>query len=421
MSSYRASSRRILRGALTLTLVTGISGSLVGCSEADSGTTRVTAAADGQLAGLAQTAADTGSLGVIVRVDRGRGKPVEIARQTAWTKADHRLAVNDRFRMASNTKTVVAALILQLVAEHKVDLAHPVEKWLPGLVEGGQDITVKMLLNHTSGLGDYLLTPEFLPTLTGQERRTWRPEELLAITPPQDPPAAPGEKYSYSNANYAALGLILEKATGKGLARLIEQRITGPLGMNDSFLAANADFGSGKKHATGYEPDSERLRRILAPTVELPEGTGFAGPGRPHDNVDTTDIDPSWAWAAGGMVSTARDWQRFQTALMSGRLLPEAQMEQMRTIVTAPEERGAYGLGLMKVDTPCGTVWGHTGGQPGYSSEVYTDGSGRRSVAVLTITNFGVKEAKAATANKALVDTAVCTVLGKPLPATPTG
>nr|BFD80608.1 hypothetical protein StreXyl84_00090 [Streptomyces sp. Xyl84] len=122
------------------------------------------------------------------------------------------------------------------------------------------------------------------------------------------------------------------------------------------------------------------------------------------------------------MVSTAQDWQRFLTALMSGRLLPEAQMKQMRTTVDAPEEGGAYGLGLMKVDTPCGTVWGHTGGLPGYSSEIYTDATGTRSVAVFTITNFGIKERKAATTNKALVDAATCQMLGKPQPSdSPTG
>ncbi|MFH9001603.1 serine hydrolase, partial [Streptomyces rimosus] len=110
------------------------------------------------------------------------------------------------------------------------------------------------------------------------------------------------------------------------------------------------------------------------------------------------------------------DWQRFLTALISGELLPKAQLEQMRTTVDAPEEGGGYGLGLMRVDTTCGTVWGHTGGLPGYSSEIYTDASGRRSVAVLTSTNFGIKEKKAATNNKALVEAAICQMLGKPQP-----
>ncbi|AOW91418.1 serine hydrolase domain-containing protein [Streptomyces olivaceus] len=400
-----------------MALATCMGAALVSCSDAESdgaGRRAVSPAGDTGLAGLAQKAADTGSLGVIVRVDSGDGKPVEIAKQASWTKEDHRIAVSDRFRVGSNTKTVTATLVLQQVAEKKISLDDTVEKWLPGLVEGGGDITVRMLLNHTSGLGDFLLTPEFLPSLTGQEQRTWTPEQLLAVTPQQE--SAPGETYSYSNAGYEALGLILEKAAGSGLAELIQERITGPLGMKDSFLVTNTDATTGKQHVTGYEPDAERLKAILAGTVDLPEGVGFAGPERPEDNVDTSAIDPSWSWAAGGMVSTAQDWQRFQTALISGDLLPEAQLKQMRTTVDAPEEGGGYGLGLMRVDTSCGTVWGHTGGLPGYSSEVYTDASGRRSVAVLTSTNFGIKEKKAATANKTLVEAATCQMLGEPQP-----
>ncbi|MBZ6199630.1 beta-lactamase family protein [Streptomyces olivaceus] len=410
-------SHRIRRGVLTVALATCMGAALVSCSDAESdgaGRRAVSPAGDTGLAGLAQKAADTGSLGVIVRVDSGDGKPVEIAKQASWTKEDHRIAVSDRFRVGSNTKTVTATLVLQQVAEKKISLDDTVEKWLPGLVEGGGDITVRMLLNHTSGLGDFLLTPEFLPSLTGQEQRTWTPEQLLAVTPQQE--SAPGETYSYSNAGYEALGLILEKAAGSGLAELIQERITGPLGMKDSFLVTNTDATTGKQHVTGYEPDAERLKAILAGTVDLPEGVGFAGPERPEDNVDTSAIDPSWSWAAGGMVSTAQDWQRFQTALISGDLLPEAQLKQMRTTVDAPEEGGGYGLGLMRVDTSCGTVWGHTGGLPGYSSEVYTDASGRRSVAVLTSTNFGIKEKKAATANKTLVEAATCQMLGEPQP-----
>lgn len=375
---------------------------------------------DARLARLAQQAADTGSLGVIVRVDSGDGKPVGIAKQAAWTKEDHSIAAGDRFRVGSNTKTVTATLVLQQVAQHKISLDDTVEKWLPGAVKGGEAITVRMLLNHTSGLGDFLLTPQFLPSLTGQEQRTWTPQELLAITPEQDPPTEPGKTYSYSNANYEALGLIVEKATGSSLAELIEQKITKPLDMKDSYLATNAawDTGknSGKQHVTGYEPDAPRLNEILSATVDLPDGVGFAGPERPDDNVDTSAIDPSWSWAAGGMVSTAADWQTFLTALNSGELLPKAQMKQMRTTVDAPEEGGGYGLGLMRVDTACGTVWGHTGGLPGYSSEIYTDATGTRSVAVLTSTNFGIKEEKAATTNKALVEAATCQMLGKPQP-----
>ncbi|OON74414.1 serine hydrolase domain-containing protein [Streptomyces tsukubensis] len=424
MSVRTPSRRRALHGALAVALAAGLGGALVSCSEADADTKTHASAevsaerqsAGERLAALAQRAADTGSLGVVVRIDKGTGKPLEIARQTAWTRKDHHLAAGDQFRVASNTKTMTATLILKEVARHKVSLDDSAEKWLPGVVPGGKDITVRMLLNHTSGLGDYLLTPEFLPSLTGQDKRTWTPEQLLAVTPPQDPPTAPGEKYSYSNANYAALGLILEKATGQSLAELIEEKITKPLGMQDSFLSTDAGFTAGKPHASGYEPDSDRLRKLLAGVADLPKGVGFDGPARSGGNIDTTGINPSWAGAAGGMVSTAKDWQTFQKALIAGKLLPKAQMKQMRDTVSAPEEGGGYGLGLMKVNSPCGTVWGHTGGHPGYSSEIYTDKKGHRSVAVLTTTNFNIKEPKAAAANKKLVDTAICDMLGKPLP-----
>ncbi|MEW2569759.1 serine hydrolase domain-containing protein [Streptomyces sp. NPDC047070] len=417
-------SHRILRRTLAMGLATCTGAVLMGCSQPPAeaahpsggqGKGAVNASADRTLDTLAQKAADTGSLGVIVRVGTGKGKALQTARQASWTKADHRLAPGDLFRVGSNTKTLTATLVLQQVAEHRIGLDDTVDKWLPGAVRGGKDITVRMLLNHTSGLGDFFLTPQFLGSLTGQEERTWTPQELLAITPDQDPPTAPGEKYSYSNTNYVALGMILEKATGTGLARLIEQRITEPLGMKDSYLAKNADWTS-DRHVTGYEPDAERLKAILAGVVDLPDGFGFAGPERPGGNVETSAIDPAWAWAEGGMVSTAQDWQRFLTALMSGDLLPPAQMKEMRTTVDAPEEGGRYGLGLMRINTPCGTVWGHTGGLPGYSSEIYTDTSGRRSVAVLTSTNFGIKEERAAAANKELTQAAICLMLGKPQP-----
>ncbi|MEV7084526.1 serine hydrolase domain-containing protein [Streptomyces sp. NPDC093085] len=419
------SPRRTLRGALALALVAGLGGTLLGCSAVDEADAAVPAGRSepvspapttAELARLAQRAADSGSLGVIVRVDRGSGKPVEIARQTAWTREDHRLAPGDQFRVGSNTKTMVATVVLQLVAEGRVKLTDPVEKWLPGVVPGGRDITLTMLLDHTSGLGDFLFAPEFLPSMIGQDERTWTPRELLAITPAQEPPATPGEKHFYSNANYIALGMVVEKATGRSLAEVIEERITKPLGMKDTFLATDARWDPEKKHAAGYEPGPARLGRILA-EYGLPEGTGFAGPERPDDNVDTTGLDSGWSGAAAGMVSTARDWQRFLTALDTGKLLSGAQLRQMRTTVPAPDSGGGYGLGVMRVDTVCGTVWGHTGSLPGYSSEIYTDGTGRRGVAVLTATNFGVKEPKAAAANKALTDAAVCAMLGKPVPA----
>ncbi|MBF4632748.1 beta-lactamase family protein [Clavibacter michiganensis subsp. phaseoli] len=403
--------------AATVAVLLGIGAAFSGCADAQVPAAPVAAIAPTvqQLGVLAQSAADTGGIGAIVRIHRGTGAPVSLARQVEWTKADHVLAPTDRFRVGSNTKTVTATLVLQQVAEGAIALEDTVESWLPGVVPGGEEITIAQLLDHTSGLADFILTPEFLPSLAGQEIRTWTPEELIAITPVLDPTPSGDPISSYSNANYEALGLVLEEATGMPLDDLIATRITEPLGMTDTYLAHSADWRAGKEHARGYEPAAAQLAAILAPVVELPEGFGFAGDARPDDHVDTTGIDPSYTWAAGAMVSTAEDWQTFLTALNSGQLLPAAQMERMRTVV--PDGVGGhYGLGLIEVDSACGTVWGHTGGLPGYSSEIYTDANGERSVAVLTSSNFGIKTEEAAAANRDLVTAAICAMFDEPVP-----
>nr|WP_244637283.1 serine hydrolase domain-containing protein [Frigoribacterium sp. CFBP 13712] len=406
--------------AATIAVLLGIGTAISGCSASHipAAPVAATAPTEQQLGELAQSAADTGGTGVIVRIDRGTGAPVALARQIQWTEADHILAPTDRFRVGSNTKTVTATLVLQQVAEGTITLEDTVESWLPGVVPGGGDITIAQLLDHTSGLADFILTPEFLPSLAGQEIRSWSPEELIAITPSQDPAPSGDPVSSYSNANYEALGLVLEEATGMPLDDLIATRITEPLGMTDTRLAHSADWEAGEDHARGYEPAAAQLAAILAPVIELPEGFGFAGDARPDDHVDTTGIDPSYTWAAGAMVSTAEDWQTFLTALNSGQLLPAAQMERMRTVV--PDGVGGkYGLGLIQMDSACGTVWGHTGGLPGYSSEIYTDADGERSVAVLTSSNFGIKTEEAAAANRDLVIAAICAMFDEPAPEEP--
>src|SRR5689334_8872318 len=179
-----------------------------------------------------------GPPGVAVRVS-GPGPSVEIARQAAWTRADHRLSADDQFRMASNTKTMVGTVALQLVAEHRLSLDDKVEKWLPGLVPNGGAITVRMLLNHTSGLPDYIYVPEALLSITGQVPRSWKPEELLALVAGEPPLAPPGASYSYSNTNYIAAGLILERAGRRSLPDLLNERIFRPLGLRDTYFATD--------------------------------------------------------------------------------------------------------------------------------------------------------------------------------------
>ncbi|MEA5360318.1 serine hydrolase domain-containing protein [Amycolatopsis sp., V23-08] len=406
---------RRLRAGLALVTAVALSGVLTACDEAPTG---AAAAPSGALTGLAQQVVAAGAPGVIVRVDDGGGHPVEIARQAPWSTADHTLTAADRFRMGSNTKTMVATVVLQLVAENRLRLSDPVEKWLPGLVPDGGAITLRMLLAHTSGLFNYLFDPDVLKAFTGQDTRAWTPREVLAAGVRHDPLFAPGTGYSYSNTNYVALGLVAEKATGQPLAGLVQERIAVPLHLTGTYLVEGNDEGAQSSAlAHGYEPDAAHVAALLPEGT--PAGTAFAGPARPAGYVDTTSVNTSTEWAAGGMVSTARDWATFDGALLSGKLLPPALLAEMKT--TGPEEPEIpdrrYGLGLEQVTTPCGTVWGHNGQITGYSAEAYTDDTGTRTASVLTSTIFGLKPPKAGAANRNLVNAAVCAMLGKPIPA----
>lgn len=363
-----------------------------------------------RLAELAQQDVDAGAPGVIVRVDNGSGPAVDVSRQAPWSRSDHVLATGDQFRMGSNTKTVVATLVLQLEAERRLKLTDPVEKWLPGIVPDGRAITLRMLLNHTSGLFNYVNDPAVLRAFTGQDTRTWTPQELIAAAVKHAPQFAPGTRYSYSNTNYIVLGLVAEKASGRSLGTLVQERIARPLRLRSTYLITGSARRKSAGLAHGYEPDASHIASLLPPGT--PAGTAFAGPARPAGYVDTTWINPSTEWAAGGMVSTAAEWARFHTALMSGKLLPPEQLKEMLTTVAEePGNPNRYGLGLEQIVTPCGTVWGHVGQVPGYSSEDFTDRTGHRTASVYTSTIFGLAEPKPGAADQALVNAVVCVML----------
>jgi D-alanyl-D-alanine carboxypeptidase len=321
--------------------------------------------------------------GVTVRVDDGHGRPIEISEQAAWTGRDHRLTADDEVREASNTKTVMATLVLQLVAEHRLSLTDPVGKWLPGQVRDGGAITLRMLLNHTSGLFDYTDDPALAPALTGNDPHVWTSREILALVAGHPALFRPGTEWSYSNTNYIAVGAVLEKATGKTLAALVRDRIARPLGLRHTFYATS-DAWQGR-HAHGYEPDAAHM-----PPDVPPEFRDYAGP-RHDDHVDVTGDYVTADGADAAVVSTARDWSRYYTALMSGRLLPATQLAEMRT--TVPEDGPGdpddlrYGLGIESAKTSCGTVWDHVGVVPGYATYNVTDATGRRTASFFFATS----------------------------------
>ncbi|MFS8096299.1 beta-lactamase family protein [Lentzea alba] len=248
-----------------------------------------------------------------------------------------------RFRAGSITKTFVSTVVLQLVAEGEVSLDEPVGRYLPGLID--QRITVRHLLQHTSGLADHNELLPLDPAGFEQIRyQHWEPAELVALSTSNPLEFPPGAKHDYSNTNYVVAGLLIEKLTGRSLERVVEQRILKPLRLNDTELPRDDDRIHGP-HARGY----------------------WAIDGKP---VDITRFNPSVFWAEGNLVSTTKDLDTFYTALAGGKLLkPAQQQELVKTTAISPE----YGLGLTVQTLPCGTtVWGHDGGVPGFGSLVLT-------------------------------------------------
>ncbi|XUL85469.1 serine hydrolase domain-containing protein [Streptomyces galilaeus] len=365
-----------------------------------------TAATRAHLRELARKLVEAGVPGVIVRVDDGHGRPIEISEQAAWTKKDHRLRADDEVREASNTKTVMATLVLQLVAEHRLALTDSVEKWLPGQVRNGRAITLRMLLNHTSGLFDYTDDPALAPALTGRDPHVWTSAEILGLVSRHPALFEPGSEWSYSNTNYIAIGAVLEKATGRSLAELVRDRIAGPLGLRHTFYATGSAWRD--RHAHGYEPDAAHM-----PPDVPEEFRTYAGPQH-DDHVDVTGDYVTADGADAAVVSTAGDWSRFYGALMSGRLLPTAQLAEMRTTVPEdgpgdPQELG-YGLGIETAKTDCGTVWDHVGIVPGYATYNVTDSTGHRTAAFFFATSTLTKEGHQAGA--ALMDAVNCAIFG---------
>ncbi|MGW4206411.1 serine hydrolase domain-containing protein [Lentzea sp. NPDC004789] len=246
---------------------------------------------------------------------------------------------NGTFRIGSVTKPFVATVALQLAGEGRLGLDAPVGRYLPGLVDSR--ITVRELLQHTSGLYDYTealpLDPRGFPSI---RYRTFDPRELVAIATSRPLGFEPGTQHSYSNTNYVVIGLLIEKITGRPYARAVEQRILKPLRLKDT-VVPGTDVDLPGPHAHGYFPDAA---------------------GTP---VDVTRLNPSWGGAAGEMISTTRDLDTFLQALLSGRLLePEQQKELTRTTAASPD----YGLGISVLRLSCTTLYGHDGTIPGYGA-----------------------------------------------------
>jgi D-alanyl-D-alanine carboxypeptidase len=327
---------------------------------------------------------DAGATGAIGLVDDGTDVSA-MAVGVARLESPRPLRVSDQVRVGSITKTVIATITLQLVDEGRLRLDDTVERWLPGMVPNGAAITIRMLLNHTSGIFDYLVDPDWFAAVLANPYRYWSPQELVAVATAHPPLFPPGQGLAYSNTGYILIGLVLEEVTGQPVQDLVTQRVVRPLRLHGTFFATSARFRGAYAH--GYFPPSLT-------------GDGY---------LDVSFWSPSLQWTAGALVSTAPDLVRFYQALLSGRLLGPALLNEMMTTVTGPDYPGiGVGLGIWSVETPCGTVWGHEGGAPGYKSFALNDRAGTRSAVVIAPTE---PDEAIGAAVEAAVATAVCKML----------
>ncbi|WP_438290656.1 serine hydrolase domain-containing protein [Streptomyces sp. HUAS TT7] len=312
-----------------------------------------------------QEIVDSGFAGVQLRVHDEQGEWVGNAGVRKLGEAA-KPPTDGHFRIGSITKTFTATLVLRLVAEGKIGLDTPADDYLP---EFGLDrqITVRMLLQHTSGLfsftgeiyDDGTIVQGGVPGVgkewTGHQFRTYRPEEL--VRPALSKPARfePGTDWSYSNTNYVLARLLIERVTGRSCAEEMQRLVLGPLGLTGTVLPGDSP-DIPEPHAHGYY--------------------GYEDAGQ-WKVVDTTCFNPSWISAAGDMISTSKDLHTFFSALMSGRLLPAPLLAEMCT----PHPKMGYGLGVFVEETDGGgTILQHNGAFWGWAALMYSTPDGSRTL-----------------------------------------
>ena len=304
-------------------------------------------------------------------IERYSAGDADVRRGVAISSRDHT-------RAGSITKAFTSTVILQLVASGRFGLDDSVESLLPGALPDGDQITVRQLLNMSSGLADYCSVPASPggpdpcnPSSAAERSRAWAPQELIDIGVSAPRTFAPGQGWAYTNTGYLLLGMIIERVTGDSLAAEYRQRIFRPLGLKE----------------TRYAPDTVAMPRPFSHGYDVLAAGSFP--------EDITATSPTIAGAAGAAVSTPDDLETFIRAYLSGRLVPARLVREMKiatpgslngTPPSIPLEKGGvgtYGLGLEHYtwSHSCGT-FGHSGSIPGYHPYTFTTADGSRGAAM---------------------------------------
>jgi D-alanyl-D-alanine carboxypeptidase len=265
------------------------------------------------------------------------------------------------FNIASITKIYTAALILKLAEEDQLTLEDPLHQWLPGFENIDSTVTIRQLLNHTSGIFDYLAHPDFIPAVVADLTRFWTPEEMLSYA--KEPYFSHGSGWEYSNTNYILLGMIIKKVTHSKVSTELRKRFFGPLNLNNTFLPA----------------EEEMVGKVAHFWSDLLDGDGTL------DDLSSLPRTAMYSvtWTSGGIFSTADELAKWAHALYGGDILSQASRDQMLAFHPNPPDNG-YGLGTERAILLGRELWGHGGGNPvGYTSQVIYSPQDKVTIAVL--------------------------------------
>src|SRR5215468_834274 len=301
-----------------------------------------------------------------VAVPDGRGMSVSVGYSDLETKRAMKPA--DRMLAGSIGKTFVSAVTLQLVEEGKLDLNDRIEKWLSAepwfdRLPNSRQITLRTLMNHTSGIPEHVLNQDFIRVLREQPDKIWKPEELVAFILDSKPLFEAGQGWAYADTNYILVGMIFERVSGKTVYGEVDRRILKPFKLKET------------------EPSDSRVIPGLIP--------GYVSPNSPFGIEGRTIIDgkfivnPQMEWCGGGFASTAEDLAKWAKVLYEGKVLRQTTVEQLLDAVPAKTGKGhKYGLGVQVRQTDWGVTYGHGGWFPGYLSEVEYFPKRRMAIAI---------------------------------------
>jgi D-alanyl-D-alanine carboxypeptidase len=319
------------------------------------------AALDGALRSL--VARHGGPPGVIAIVQRGQHREVH-AFGVRNIETGQPMRPNDRTRVASAAKAFSGGVALSLVSKGQLSLGDTIGERLPELPDAWSEVTLRQLLNHTSGIPDFSLDKGFEKDLLASLKKARPPEKLLTYVYGKDLLFEPGSRYHYSNSDNVAVALMVEAATGSSYESQLRKQVYEPLGLKKTTLPRGPNLEEPFIHGYDNEPKDQP----------------------PEDQSEL--IAAGWSWASGGIVSTPSDLNRFIRGYVGGDLFDRRVRAQQRRVVEGgssdppgPGDNSA-GLAVFRYETKCGTMWGHTGNTPGYTQFIAASPNGKRSVVV---------------------------------------